>query len=322
MVKSKKVAANETVEVSTAVSVPNSVGLLTGREAQQEALPAFMRGETTGTDDLDEFIVPPRLKVVQGTASEEIKSQFNEGDLIISPSLQLIAPVRLNEHHKPDGHGEPFAFVPVLFFVEYLVENPIEYKGTENYIRDRSLDPNSEIARKCRDPQQWTAPHPERPTTPEGKAVYIRYVECLNFVVLPLGIDSLAGMPIVISFSKSMHKAGSTLASLIKMRGAPIFGCVFQAQAVQQTNAQNSWYGLQISNPVMEDVGVGPTILDEAEYDYLKEKHLSLKGRVQVDYEEHDAQAVNSSADQVTLDATATSSGNEGAEGPLDESTF
>lgn len=274
-------------EESTALIVGETVGLLSGRQAAVEALPAFMREDTTGMDGLGKIITPPRLKIIQGSASPELKAEFNEGDLIISPQNILVSPVKLNDNQKPTGEGEPFAFVPVCWFIDYLVENPIDYKGTEPYIRDRSTDPNSDIGRRARNPDTWTAPHPERPVDAQGKHQFIRFVECYNFVVFPLGIDELAGMPIVLSFSKTTHKVGSNLASLLSMRGGgPIYGHVFQLHSKAENNAKGDYYGLVVSNPRMEDVGVGPNIQDEAEYKFLAKQCEELSGRVEVNYDD------------------------------------
>ena len=91
-----------------------------------------------------------------------------------------------------------------------------------------------------------------------------------------LNTGEIAGIPVVVSFSRGEHRTGSNLASLIAMRSAPIFGCVFEAHSQERVNAKGVWYGLDITNPSVAS-GVSGVVTDEKQYAALKKLHLQMK---------------------------------------------
>lgn len=244
-------------------------------------LPAFMQDVTDfGIDDLKQYIVPPRLKVVQRISGAPFDDLFNPGDVVACPQLVLVSPVIKNDNGKPTDQGEPFHFVPLYFFVEWCLWNPLEMKGSLPSIRARTTDPNSDMVIKSRDSKLWELPCPENP---EYKC---RYVEHLNFLILLINEHELAGTPMVMSFSRAEHRAGTNFAALIKMRKAPIFGCQFQARAGFRSNNKGNWYGVDVMNPE----AVPPFVQDKALFDAYHNIHLELKeahnnARVVVDYD-------------------------------------
>jgi len=238
----------------------------------QTQLPGFMTEDREmGVSELRQFIIPPRLKVVQPMSSEQYTEKFNKGDVVLAPQLVLVAPITMDSVTKrPTKSGQPFNFVPLFFFPEYLAWNPLESKGTLPAVRERSLDPQSEIARKARNPETREEPCPE-----VARAV-IRYQEHLNFIMLLVNTGDTAGIPVVASFSRGEHRTGTNLASLIAMRRAPIFGCVFEATSKLRSNSKGEWYGLDITNPSVSS-GVNAIVTDEAQYAALKKLHLEMK---------------------------------------------
>ena len=235
-------------------------------------LPQFMvQDEYLGLDELEKFITPPRLKLVQPQSSDMLKSVFNEGDTVMVPQLVLVADMLLDEKGKSTKKGRPFHFCPIFFFPEWIIINPFEMKGTLNFVRERSTDVHSQIAIKARsrDSKARYVPCPENPS------LSLRYVEVLNYVALLVGEGITAGSAVIMSFSKSEHRTGETLNHLVKMRKAPIFGGVYEARAAYRTNDKGNWYGWDVCNP-SEDSGISPWVPAEM-YDALKAQHLEFK---------------------------------------------
>lgn len=248
------------------------------------AIPDFMQGtEHLGTEDLGQFIVPPRLKVVQKQSGDAF-SEFDPGDVIAVPQMILVSPIKKDDRGRGLPEGEPFFFTPIFFFPEWCLWNPLETKGTLPAIRERTTDPKSPIAVKSKNQATWFEPCPE---SPEHEC---RYVEHLNFVVVLRGEHEMAGIPVVMSFSRSEHRYGSSFAALLKMRKAPIFGCQFQAQVGYRTNAKGQWHGIAVTNPAGE-TGITPFIQDEQTFRLYEGLHKEMKlayeaGKVQVDYDD------------------------------------
>ncbi len=228
--------------------------------AQQ--LPEYMEDEEVlGLEILKQYIIPPFIKIVQKQASDELLQYFSAGDVILSPANAMIAEMPRNSKGKViEGSRSTFQIVPILFYPEWLTWNPIELKGSEPAILYRTMDPNDPVVAKARSPQLRKEPHP---TNPEFS---IRHVEHLNFVVI-LYEHGLGAEPAVLSFSRSEWKSGSKFAGLIRMRHAPIYGCVFDAVVSMRHNQKGDWYGFDMCNP--ED---SPWV-HEKEYKDFKELH-------------------------------------------------
>lgn len=239
-------------------------------------LPTFMQQDVDlGTEGLSDFIIPPRAKVVQKQSRDELLEQFAAGDVIIVPQNELIFPVT----------GSVIV-TPIFFFPEWIVVNPLEMKDSLPMIRERTLDKNSQIVAKSRNPDLWEE------KCPENEKLSIRYQECLNFVCVIEGNDSLGETPVVFSFSRAEHRQGSTLCSKIRMRKGPIFGGRFRFSIDRRSNAKGQWFGIDIANPTEEEGG--PWITDESRYNFYKDLHEQYKQahedrRIQVDYDEEEA---------------------------------
>jgi len=236
-------------------------------------VPAFMQNATDmGTEALKDFVVPPRLKIVQKQSGEQYE-QYRPGACLLMPQMVELA-----------DQGEAFHFVPLFFFPEWCLWNPLEMKGSLDMIRERTLDPKSDMVAKSRDPERRTIP------CPENEKYECRFVEHLNFVVMPIGHPGVENMLVNISFGKAEHRTGTTLSGLIQMRHAPIYGCQFEARTSQRQNAMGSWWGLDIGQPSLES-DVPPFVQDEAVFEQYYELHKMLKSKhndslLQVDYED------------------------------------
>lgn len=225
-------------------------------------LPKFMQGDgVAGTEALQEFVIPPRIKVVQKQARSELLELFSPGDVILTPVNAIIA------EQERDGKGRivedsaaQFNIVPLFFYPEWGTMNPIELRTSEPMLRYRTTDPTDPIVRKARNKQLREEVHPER------EDLRIRHVEFLNYIVM-LVDHELEGTPALMSFAKGEWTAGSNFASLIKMRKAPLYGCVFTCTVVLRPGAKGEWYGINVANPSTR----APFVEDAEAYEKFKE---------------------------------------------------
>jgi len=245
--------------------------------------PDYMAGQPDGTDLLREYVVPPRLKVVQKQADEMLLTKFGVGDVIIVPSMSLVSKMSVDARHRPTGKGEVFVVTPIFFFVEWCTWNPLELKGKSPAILARTLNPQHEIAQKAKNPDLRKETHPDHPE------YQLRHVEHLNFLVMLGGgelADSLKGEPVILTFARGEHAAGRRFCSMAQMRRAPIYGCVFEVHTALRENSLGSWWGLDVSNPGPEvEPWVDAPTFEEYKAAHLRFKELHERQLVQPDYE-------------------------------------
>jgi hypothetical protein len=235
--------------------------------------PSFMSADAAqGVEELNKYVVPPRIKIIQKQSGEEIVNRFGKGSAILTPQQFLVASMEAGKKQ-----GEPFYIVPLLFFPEWATINPIQMKGTLPMLRERTQDPHSRLAKKAMDATLRMEACPEKPE------LKMRHTEFLNFIVVILGNGDAAGIPVVMSFSRGEHGRGGAFATLLKQRcgrsKTPVFGCQFRAQVGHRSNQQGDWFGIDVSNPTEDDVaaGVGPFVTDNDIYDRFKMTHTQLK---------------------------------------------
>jgi hypothetical protein len=244
--------------------------------------------KTLGTDALQEYIVPPRLKIVQKQASDDLLANFSPGDIILTPTMSSVLELPRDDKGRVI-EDEPafFEFVPLFFYAEWATVNPIQMKNEAPMIRYRTVDPNDPIVAKARNQDLRLEPIPGR--TDDLK---MRHVQFLNFIVT-LVDHPLAGTAILMSFSRAEHSTGSAFASMIKMRKAPLFGCRFKASVRKRQNQLGEWWGLKIENPDEK-----PFVQDADTYEAFKQLHMEyaeyhksakLRADLEGGYEEDEA---------------------------------
>lgn len=246
----KKITNPQPAAVSTAIVAPPPNYLV-------------QSGIAVGLEELQGYMVVPRLIVVQKSSSSERINQHGMGSIVCVPNDVTVA-----------AHGDAVTITPILFFPEWLMVSSIELRNKAPFIRDRSLDPKSNIARLARDPTKWSAPDPEHP------GLKVRYLEVLNYVV---HVKSPAFNDIaVLGFSKTGHKDGGRWSNLIRARGASIFAGNYEARTVIRSNAQGEWFNIVISNPTGEDTA--PWVTEDEFKNYEKAhtqyKSLATAGRL------------------------------------------
>lgn len=212
-----------------------------------------------GVDALKRYVRPARVKVCQSNRTGALKS-FKEGAVILTPANLLVADV-----------NEPFYFVPILFFPEYLTINPWALKSTLPFIRERSLDDMGEIAIKSRDKDKRNADI--CPEDPSGKLT-LRHVESLTFLCVIVGTPMVCAM----SFQRGEYRVGAQLASQISMRGGPIYSMVFEGRVPpeKRKNDQGEWYGIDVMAPTGDDAP-SPWVQSPEEFVKLRDMHREYK---------------------------------------------
>lgn len=239
-------------------------------------LPVYMSDEKpVGLEAVQEYVIPPRIKIVQKQADDALLERFNAGDVIVIP-----AEVIISKYEKENP--ERFHFVPLFFYPEWATWSSIEVRNEVPMILERTLDSDSEIAKKSKSSKLRV-----EKMQYEGREIEVRHVEHLNFIISlynhPLGVDAM-----VLSFNRGEHGSGMRFSSLIKLRGSSIYGGVYEGVIAKRTGPKGEWMGLNVSNPTIE--GVNPWVTQD-EYAALAIKHKELAeshkaGLLRADYED------------------------------------
>lgn len=243
-----------------------------------EQLPDHMREDQGGgsMDLLKQYIVPPRIKIVQPQAKAPFSELFKEADLVVMPVLK-----RLWGGYDHQSQAPAFHFVPILFWPEWVSWNP--YGSNLPAIRDRSFKKTSEIALKARNPETRQEPCKEYPKHPDDKDAYVKHQEHLNYLVLVLGDGEFSDLPLIMSFSSGEHRSGTNFNALVQSRRTKaLYGCQFSATVRRRENKVGKWYGIDVDNPA-EDSGVTPFVMDRDRYDQLKRLHEEYAGYMSAD---------------------------------------
>lgn len=238
-----------------------------GLEPAPDFLPAA--DKELGTKELQQHIIPPRLKIVQKQSSDQLLEKFEPGDLIVVPLMIKLA-----------SKGEQVGFTPIYFFTEYCTWNPIQTKGTLPAVRSRTRDPQSELARKARDAELRNADK-----CPENEGFNLAHCEHLNYLCM---FDDLAETPVAVSFARTQHFVGCNFAALIRMRNAAVFAGHYLVKTVSQSNAQGNWYGFEIENDGW--------VQDKETYDaWHKLFDMFSEADIEIDHEAEEGATVDSS---------------------------
>lgn len=257
-------------------------------------VPAFMQGtENLGTELLKQFVIPPRIKIVQKQSDDALLQLFGPGDVILSPMNALVSELPRDPKGRPmDGATVSFLIVPVFFYPEWVTWNPIQLKGKSPAVVYRTTDPSDPVALKSKNQDLRYEPIPGEPDATLRR----RHVEHLNFVVILYKSD-VTREPCVLSFSRGEHGSGTKFAGLVQMRKAPIYGCVFNASVSMRHGSKGDWYGFDITNPD----GDGAGWVTEDEYRAFGKLHVQYaqyhkEHRLQATLEDEETEANNNAS--------------------------
>lgn len=258
-----------TTELATTQAQPQ-----TALKPASENLPAHLQrnvgDKPQGLSLLNQYVIPPRLKIVQGQSKPELKKEFPEGSVIVMPDKKMVAERIYDPATKRFADGcIPFHFTPLFFFPEYFCFNPIKLSHLPA-IRERSTDGKSHIAKmsKRKETREQICPDDA-----DGKEL-MRFRESLTFVVHIIDVEHLWGIPVTMSFMGGEFRTGQKFASDISQRATDLFGNVFQASTGLRTMDQFNWYGYNVGNPALGTVS--QWVEDVDLYKFYKEKHEML----------------------------------------------
>lgn len=210
--------------------------------------------QIVGMDEAKQYILLPRMKVVQKSAGRELFDKgFGVGDMIITPAMDLLARIGRNAGGAPDEQGPPVLITPLYFMVEWCTWNPIALKGSEPAIAYRTRNPGDPIVAKSRSRQLRMEPLRDGTGAPrmgsDNQPMSQRHVEHLNWVVIAHNVEGITD-PFVVSFSRGEHFSGSKFAGLLRQRKASPFDCVFEMRSTYRpSRGKGDWYGVELSNP-------------------------------------------------------------------------
>jgi hypothetical protein len=294
MGKVGKAAAEET---AVALAPPTANALAASRPAH------LTSGDKSKSDSMTlitNYVVPPRLKIMQKMRKAPLDRDFGLGDVVVMPMKQLIAAV------GDDGSSEAFPVVPVFFFPEYISINPIELSQLP-MIRERSFDPRSKVAALAKNPDTRKQPHPDDNRYSIKNSEVLTFIVCISDPASPV-----YNLPISVSFSRGEYKYGQAFASGVRMRNVDqCFGCQFEASSGVHKNEKFDWYGLNINNPTK--LQISPWVDDPQQFAYYEGLYTKFAAdyasnllRVEIDEDMRTADDLNS---PVAQEAAATANG-------------
>ena len=230
---------------------------------------------------LQEYVIVPFVKIIQGMSEQVLKDAHGEGVAIVRPG-----DVKIGDKETP------FLFVPLFFFTQFRQWCD---RKDDIMIKESTYDPNSTIAKNSRDPEK-------RELIYEGdedkdKPRKYRFVEHLCFVGIIFD-GPYEGTRCLISFQKGDFRVGRAFASGAQMRKVkvedtrtqvPLWAQVWEMKISLRDRNGNKWWGFDPSNPPegIEPV-ISPELFEEhaAAFKELSEAHAANKLRV--DGEESD----------------------------------
>ena len=76
--------------------------------------PDWLKSTDSGADDLAQFIVPPRLKVVQPTS--KLVDDFTMGDVLLMPQKMRVVGLQLDSSNRLGKYSDSVLFTPCLLY--------------------------------------------------------------------------------------------------------------------------------------------------------------------------------------------------------------
>jgi len=209
---------------------------------------------------LEQYVILPRLKIIQNTTDMAVKQQFGEGTPLLWPGGMAVTP-----RPGSDMKGPPFLFCPLFFFVEYGKWSDLKDKGSPT-IMERTFDPTSELAKRSRDPAQRKEKYGDR------QQYTARYVESLNFPGYIYDKQHpLFQVPLTLTYLRGEFGKGQQFCTSIKLRRTPLWSQVWSLRtAYRDLGPDRKWWGFD------HEPAADPNILKDDVFAH-REKHTELK---------------------------------------------
>lgn len=210
--------------------------------------------EDHSLDAMDEYRILPRHKMIQSTTLQALKDNFGEGSIILQPGNVLI-------WKRGDN---PFQFVPLLFFVEWLKWAD---RRDANFVLGRTMNPTDEIAKKAKDPKRRFEVYDGHEERDEADQWQYRYVQTFRYVGIIYDTNHpLNETLLTLSFERGEFSTGQNLINAVKMQkvtikvmspdeegnpvvkqiSVPLFGQIWSVKASLRERPNKKWWGLDV----------------------------------------------------------------------------
>lgn len=263
----------------------NQVQKVTGVEALMQY------EEDNSLQSLQEYVIVPFLKIIQGMSEQDLKDKFGEGSAIVRPGDIKIADKTLK-----------FLFVPLFFFT--MFRQWADRTDTQMII-ESTYDPNSSLAKAARDSERREQVYEEDIDKDPKKQRKYRFVEHLCFVGL-IYDGELSGERCMISFQKGDFRVGRAFASGAQMRKViiddkgtkqqvPLWAQVWEMGVSLRDRNGNKWWGFDPVNPpegIEAIISPDDFTAHHEAYEELAKAHASNKLRVDGDDSDPDEKEV------------------------------
>jgi hypothetical protein len=238
--------------------------------------------EDTSLAALQEYVIVPFVKLIQGMTDQKLKDEFGEGSAVLRPGDVKIG-----------GREESFLFVPLFFYTEFRKWADRDDKN--QMIIESTYDPTSELAKIARDYERWSEVYEEDINKDEKNQRHYRYVEHLCFIGLVFSGD-MKGERCMISFQKGDFRVGRGFASGAQMRKVdigtkdepnlqqvPLWAQVWEMKVSCREKGTNKWWGFDPSNPATASPIIDAELYEAhaAAYAELKKAHAANRLRVE-----------------------------------------
>ena len=242
--------------------------------------PSFLVPHIEDDDSLDsmqQYRILPRIKIVLGSSSADLKSQFGEGVALIRPGDAVVC-----------GKGEldSFLFNPQFFYVEWCKWADLKDKDSP-MILERSFDPDSDLAKCAADPERRFEVY-EGQESKGDKAMKYRYVQHFRFPGAIYGTEHpLGGTSFSMSFERGEFYQGSNFISAIQLRTfvgsngipqrLPLWSQVWEFKVSLRERGGYNWYGFDFQPPEVPIIQPHEKDAALAAYEALKEAHAKKR---------------------------------------------
>jgi hypothetical protein len=201
----------------------NGTGTAIAVAEPQEAPAWLQKKEPQGIEEIGKYQNMLRLKIIQSQTDPQLQELYEVGTVILRPDNILVA-----------KFGESFDVIPLVFWPEWV--KWCDANDTEGGIfEDTSRDPNSEIAKRARNPKTWFEPYPK--ASGHQDEWRYRYATHLNFVVQVQSGDA-AGLGTIITFAKGGYPDGAKLSGYLSRRNTPIWSNRIKLTSERRVNKQ------------------------------------------------------------------------------------
>ena len=228
-----------------------------------EGVPDYLAAhiaEDTSLDNLQEYKILPRIKIVQSTANGELLKVFSPGDIILFPGNVMVAP-----YFKAEQKSEAFLFVPLFFFTEFCMWSDLK-DTTSKKIQERTFDAGSSLAIRSKDPNRREEKYGDKSQFTR------RYVEHLNFPGIIYAKSQCQGQLSTLSFARGDFQTGLNFITALTMRKMPLWSQVVELNSVyHERGADVKYYGFE------HRFQEGEKNITAEEVDFFKKLHNELK---------------------------------------------